>query len=497
MVSRLREIKKLKNNQAFVVFLLFFLIYTILGLYISYGLISQKNLFFGADNARAYSDIVVIVGEHYRIKVHPLFLLLVQPIVLFIDGVVNRPNMSVIIAESLMGAGTVALLYLILEKLNIKRILKLLFVGLIGFSFSNMLFSAIPETYIFSAFVLVAWWCYILHIGEEGNLDKRALFVIMFFGMACFGITLTNYISYLIGLVYLVIKKMSVNKKSIWLFIKINILNSITIFVACIAQKLIWKSSPFFGTSIYESFIKKTQDYEELQYMDWGIGVEKTLEYVKQIFIYPLMSSKPYLGYTDRGTEVILFGGFDNLIAKLAITAFLLVCMTVIIFSIYKLAKKNNIIASYCIAVVCALGANILLHYIYGAHEAFIYSQHYLFLFVIVVCVAFNSIENKIIRRISYSFLAVFLIVQIINNLIQFKRTLEIFMGIFSMQYSLLNAVKGAFLCVVVVCVISLIIHRKLMGKKEALAPTLVLSKILYKYLLIIGIAGMFIAFNY
>lgn len=68
-VSEFDLFKNISNSY----FLLFFFLYFTLGCYISYQNVVTSNIYFGADNYRAFWDLTDIFGNHYRIKVHPLF----------------------------------------------------------------------------------------------------------------------------------------------------------------------------------------------------------------------------------------------------------------------------------------------------------------------------------------------------------------------------------------------------------------------------------------
>ena len=83
----------------------------------------SNGVFFNADTARVYDDMTSFEANHYRTKVHPLFVLFTQPFVLVLKKIFGELN-AVVIFQAFIGALCVVLFYLILRKLN-KREFKL------------------------------------------------------------------------------------------------------------------------------------------------------------------------------------------------------------------------------------------------------------------------------------------------------------------------------------------------------------------------------------
>ena len=77
----------------------------------------SNGVFFNADTTRVYDDMTSFDANHYRTKVHPLFVLLTQPFVLVLKKIFGELN-AVVIYQALIGASCVVLFYLILRKLS-------------------------------------------------------------------------------------------------------------------------------------------------------------------------------------------------------------------------------------------------------------------------------------------------------------------------------------------------------------------------------------------
>lgn len=290
-----------------LIFGIAFVIYIFLGICISYKMI-DTNIFFGADNARVFEDLACIRGNHYRTKVHPLFLLLAETVILFLDGIINYPEMSVILLEAFCGAISVSLFYSILERMNTGCLIRGLFTFIYSSSFSMLIFSTVPETFIFSSLGMISFWYFLVLISERNDcLSNKEFILLMFFGIISFGFTLTNYIFYIVGMIHLLLCRYE-KKEAVKIFFKINIVNIISIIILCGFQRFVWTDCPFFWTSIIDGLCG--YGYEETQYMDWSFTFPKTMTWIKQIAFAPLLSSDMYLRNPNENYHPILFSGY-------------------------------------------------------------------------------------------------------------------------------------------------------------------------------------------
>lgn len=296
-------------------FAFLFSFYIFLGICISYPITyDTDNIFFSADNRRAFFDMVNITGSHYRIKVHPELLILVQAPTLLLNGFVNHHRMTVIVMEAFCGTLSGYIFYEILKCRKIEVHIRKLVTAIYVFSFSNIIFSTVPETFIFANLGLISYWYFILlALEQDKKFTIQEVFLLIFWGCINFGITLTNYGSYLIGLVCLLIKRYG-KKDWVKLFFKINVINSIFIVFLCLFQKFIWKQAPLFWESIIVGI--KGGGYEELNYMNWNININKTILWIKQTMVYPIFSPDVYI------SNRIYFGGF-SVIKKVFVCLFL------------------------------------------------------------------------------------------------------------------------------------------------------------------------------
>jgi len=500
-------LKKCKNfishNRRLLMFSAIFLFYIFGGLCISYQVAFSKNIFFGADNARALWDLTDIEYSHYRTKVHPLFPLLAETITLLVDGAVNYPAMSVLLVESLCGALSVCLFDAIMEQKNVRQSLRNLFAGIYAFSFSTIIFSTVPETFIFAATGLLGFWYFVsVSAGQQGAFTRQENILLVFFGVLCCGVTLTNYVFYLLGIIYLLSCRYSF-KKAVKSFFRIQLLNIGVLVLACLFQKFVWNQCPLFWDSLIEG-VSNPEAFEETRYMSWNINILKTEQWLKQTLLYPLIFPTIYWHNPEAGYSLILFSGYPKFL-KIFLLCFLILqafCLTTWLIKILK--QYNHGKDGYIICLLTAYLGNLILHYIYGSYEAFIYSPHYLFYILLATALALNRIENQMLRQYITVGFGVFLLTEGINNIKRFFQTAEIALSTADAFIKYRHAVKGTVLYAV-------LLASGILGWKYISAQYLYSKPIpggtrayTWKFCMIAGVygifitvTGLFIAFNY
>lgn len=478
-----------------------FVIYVFLGLCISYKMI-DTNIFFGADNRRAFEDLTCIKVNHYRTTVHPLFPLLTETITLFVNGMVNRSEMSVILIESFCGALVVSLFYSILKRTNTEYLIRVLFMLIYGFSFSMLIFSTVPESFIFSAVGLLGFWYFISLIsGSNDKFTKKECFLLIFFGIVCFGTTLTNYIFYMVGLIYLLLCRYDI-KKGVKFFFNINIINVVLVVILCKFQQFIWNDCPLFWTGIIDGICGR--GYDEVMWMNWLITFPKTMAWVKQIAFTPLLSSDVGLQNPGEDYHPVLFYEYTSFMKLLLFVFYILLVGCIIYYLIKRLKRFNMAKDGYMIALLVAYVGNLVLHYIYGYNECFIYSPHYLFYFLLVSGISLENVGNRKIKKAIVLGLLFFVVIEVVNNLSCFFQTANLALSTMNSSIGLIHAAKGAVLCGSFLLVaFAGGIYRCRKGKVQlALSQNEKLQiqwfcKGIEIYGIVVFITGLFIAFNY
>lgn len=493
---------KNRKNAAIWIFALAFLMYFLLGLWNTYSQAFIKCTYFGSDNERVFGDLTNIVYNHYRIKVHPLFLIAAQTITFFLNEIVDDPFIAVILEEAFCGAVSVSFVYVILKFKSVETYTCILFTMIYGASFSMLVFSSVPETFIFAGFGLVSYWYFItVALKYSCPLSRKEIFLLVFFGVISFGMTLTNYVSYIIGMIVLLSCRYDV-KNAVKKFLFINVINSIAIAVLCIFQQYIWKDCPLFWTSIIGWV--HGEGYEETLYMDWQFTVSKTMIWLKNIFLYPLLS--PNLGALEINEKLgcLVFDRYSNCFPKIMLILFYIVifmCIAAKLINICKIAEKTE--RKYLFGLFAAFGSNLALHYIYGYMEAFMYTPHFYFLFILLAALSLQDIRNSKVQILAKVFLFFFCIVEVINNFMGFKTMTELASGLIEMTHAPSPSMRGILLIVgvLVFCICWIVVKWKnndinvcegTMDRKLDCICRYILG-----YIVIVFVAGLAIAYGY
>lgn len=417
------------------------LLYIFLGMCLVYcnsGEINNHSLFFEADNGRVFQDLTIITGyDHYRIKVHPIMLSLLVPITSFIKAFVGDWAMSIIIFQSLIGASVNILLYKILLKLNIKEHLATILMLILGFSFSMIIFSTIPETFIFSTFFLVLFLYYIVHLQTEKitKLSMGNIIILCFLGMTIVGMSLGNYIPYLMGIIYILFNVYGKKPLKIFAGLITIIIGSLgLLYVILILQHLAYNNAPLFYTSLHDAIYNKA-NFEEYNYVDFSFSLQKLAFCIKQLLLLPILASSVHL---DGGKfsvvspaippltpptyppPIIHFGSY-LLITKIVFSVIFLSIIAPFVNFIRKKSHNLNIFI---------MGLSILSFYLislffYSQKEGFIFSSNFLYLIILIIAIVINELNIRW-EKIVFTCLYTFLILEIINNTYYFINTAQI-----------------------------------------------------------------------
>lgn len=398
-------------------FVALFCLYVLCGMLLSYpSPVSWNNCYFGADNGRAFLDFTQVDYNHYRVKVHPLLLILTQPVVQAVEGIVGHPAVALVLIEAAAGAGIVSLLFATCGLLGISNSIRILFSFILGLSFSNVIFSSIPETFIFAGLGLAGWWWFVTKASKgEGELSSTEIAVAVFFGIVSFGITITNFCWYLIGFVYLAWRRRASWK---WLACGLGA-TACSIVVLALVQAEVWPQCPRFWDSVVASLAGEAK-YEEFDYMGDILKEGGFFAWAKELFLRPLIASEIHASYQFDGKSIMIFGGYGS-VAKIALVTFYLAFACV---SIRLFASEGRMRGSFALFALVWVG-NLLLHAAYGAIEAFIYSPHFLFALLASFAIAADALNGRA-RKVLILFLLLFLAVEITYNAAAFTRVTEL-----------------------------------------------------------------------
>lgn len=410
-----------------IIFVVSIIICLFLGVVLSYNydFTNSYNLLFDSDTGRVIRDATIIVADHSRLNVHPLYTLLIQPIVLLLSGITLNKMISLVILSSLVTSFTVLFIYKILslytKNNNIKALISLSYL----LTTSNIIFTSGIEVYNVATLFLVILFYFVLKRLNDKNINKYTYFILIILGTLSSAFTITNYFIFLIIMgVLFIFKKINLKK------IIIIVISSLVLLTGLnITQKLIWHNTPLFFNSGLLS--------ESTRYDNKNITLfTKINNVLEKDFSNSILSNKPIVKVT-AGTEYnganFVFNFTDTSIIKLIFMVFI---YSLIIILVIRNFKKNKFLN---ITLLLSLLFNFLLHTVYGNDSTFLYSLHFTYLIYLITGINLIEEKNKKLLKVSYISFILLLILQIILNSYFFVEIIKNVNEILNKTYFLLN----------------------------------------------------------
>lgn len=395
-----------KYKKELLIFISFFIVYFILGLIFTYYLEIYKywDVMFDVDTPRVVGDLSSFTSYHYRASVHPLFIFIFQPIVLFLKLIFKDKAISILLLQSTLAASSSLIMYTILKKMGIKEKLSILLTILFGVSLPQTIYTSNIETYIYAQFFLMLLWMFV-----EYKIDKKLNYfdyiILILLGIGSISITLTNFIQYIFAIIFLICLNEKQNYRITTGILLIITSLVFTIFLAEI-QNAIWPTAPNFFLKGLNDLASGTS--EELSYIDTSIDVNKILNVINSNFSYSFNLSKYVI--TDNSIYLTFKQSIINdVISLILFFSFIISIIVFIIKSKFNI-KKHKIFY----AILCSYLFNFILHIFYGNKTAFLYICHYNFTIILIIAYILNYYKKNDIKN-KYLFYTMLTIIVILS----------------------------------------------------------------------------------
>jgi len=447
-----------KYKKEIIIFISAFTLYFLLGLIFTYYLntFNYWGVVFDLDTPRIYGDLSLIEYNHYRAQVHPLFIILFQPIVLFIKFIIKDAPLAIIILQSILGAMSLVMLHTILRKIGIKKKLNIVLTVIFGLSFSQMVFTANIETYIFAQVLLIALWLFSLF-----KMDKELKYwdyvLLVIFGITSLAVTLTNFFQFLIALFFLVFLNKKVQKRFFTCCFIVFISLAISVMLANV-QQIIWPSAPNFFTQNILDFFRGTS--EEKLYITKDFSFNQILNLANGSFGHSFNLFKLAEPVTGG------YQSFDNTTLTNLISMFLFISFICLnIFYIYK-TKFNINKHKFYYGILGVYLFNSGLHFFYGNPSTFLYTCHFNFSIIIIIAYILNYFKIDDIKNN----LTVYLII-ITTILLAFYNNISLFINL-STKFKHIDNIRVLPLLIIVfmLSLICIIVFKNIKMKISSIA---------------------------
>lgn len=365
---------------AFTLYIVFAVVYMI-----AIDGINMMNVFFDADTLRVFGDMSIQDIDHYRTQVHPLFVIATQPFVFLLNLILHHHAAAAIFLQALVAASNVAIMYFVLRSLKLSLRSAVTPTIVFMLLFSQFIFSTTIETYIFAQCGLLLLWLVASILSRRGHqaLNLSEYVVLALLGVAAIGITLTNFVQYVIVLLVVVL----LNKKEQHKILKVGILIVVPLSIAVViaqVQQIIWPSAPDFFTSNIQALIHNNS--EEKLYISKDRFTTRLMRQIQTSTTHNL----PLTVHKKGLDGLLLYWNNDWRIVKLLALA--LFAILLIINAHFVVSRYKTLISEHCIylGLVLAYAFNFLFHMWYGNNAPFLYAPHYNFLLILTTVYAWH-----------------------------------------------------------------------------------------------------------
>ena len=114
------------------------------------------NWFFGSDSNRVFGDFTQVSANHYRVKVHPFYVLIWQSIYHLFCPLVNKTSLAIRIMVCVFAGLNIGVFSLFISRLAKSKVLNIIMCTIMAFSFPQILHgSQMLEAYIFTQFSIM------------------------------------------------------------------------------------------------------------------------------------------------------------------------------------------------------------------------------------------------------------------------------------------------------------------------------------------------------
>ena len=384
---------------------LFFIVYFTLANVFNRQDFNTNNVFFAADSHQWQLRLAGKSGTQMEMRaIHPLAFLILRPAVFAISLLfAAQPINALLFLLALVGSAGLFLAWLFLYRATRNANFALLFTALLGISTTNLVFNALAETYLFSAFLLILFFV-LLQNGPR-------LRWLVLTGLAAFGVTISNLVQNMVGLIIVELKVRRALLFVLWIVGLGAALN-------LLSRQLFPDSAFFFDPSAYGVESQHYQLGSTVQ--DWTARAGIV---TRDMFLFSVIAPQPFLLNYNRdvrgefpkfnfmlGERSSAFIGLGKIAAWLWV-GLLLGALGAFAYSLRRegLTATNR----FGLAFLGCLAFNFVFHFFYG-FEPFLYAADWTYALVFFAALGLSAFaDNKVLQAA----LLVLLALLTLNNL--------------------------------------------------------------------------------
>jgi len=411
-----------------VTFALFFSMYLFISLALSKtSAFYEGSILFELDTPRVIGDMTTFNFNHYRTKVHPLYVLIMNPIGILVNKLVGSNVTTAVVINCFIGSAGVTLSFIYFWIYTNTIVDTVLLTLLFGISSSQLILSIIPDTSSLAiCSLIVTYLLFSLSIKRGGS----PLLLWILAGVFSLGVTTTNFVQTVIcfGISHLIsTKHNSLRDLVILVFKYLFGVLSVTILLSII-QKIIYPSSTLFF--LPEAYIEDMSYASLLFFQEPFIVIAQLLKHflwVNFIAPYPtifMMSGKNLPAITfSNSLDFSIFGIVSSILWFTLLGTY--------VFKYLWQQNKNKTKPDYyplLLGYSFCLLFNFVFHSFYGIGERgkieyFLYTGNFTFLTLSILAIHFRLLNKRTLRML---LLATIVLIGI-NNYLVVKEIINIY----------------------------------------------------------------------
>ncbi len=412
----------LGNLRIKTLIIYFFLFGFFGGLYFGWGMALGKvggygylNAALNADHERVISDLTDVNAWHGRTEVHPLFVILLNPIGLLLTNGFGSALTAAVFITSVAGASCVTLFCAFLKRAGLSLFPAAAFAAILGFSATHIFFGSTPETWIFAATgVTLLFFLALARPGRTSAFVPAGIFAV--------GMVTSNLGPAIIAFGAGIYKRVS----SKALLVRAGLFGLVvTVGVAAISvvQKLLYPSSAlFFLPGVY---IKEFGGYAPIIRYGGEIGLGyyavRSAELIGVLFLYNVVAPDVVLGWYSAGRYCLPLKPFVNVdlpglsLPGLLAAAFWLVLLVWAAYSFVRHERNRTPVLS---GLLLTLVFYVVFYLVYGT-TLYVYAISTAFPLIAAAALALRPYDRPGTKPyyVLAAILACFAVLSSVNNL--------------------------------------------------------------------------------
>jgi hypothetical protein len=407
-----------ENIQGIVLALIFFAVYTTIGLKLNLPNMDTTDNYLDADNYSWAERISATDGHNLEMRgPHPFAFFFFRPLGWLLNLFTQNYGLSAILLNTLAGALCVFMAWLFIERQFQDPIYALLIASLLGLSTAHIFFGSVIETYIFSAAALIA---FVLILQKRSNSISAPVTM----SVITFGITLTNYVQTFIGFLVSLFehqpgetqKTFSASFSRLFRFTALTL--SFGILISLIHAAWYPSSKLFFLLS--DAQTEEEFAFSIFQEPAWR-AAGRVILLIRTILLYTVIAPRPYVFGREVGGTFPRFNFFKiapetfsysayNGLGNVLVLAWAILLLVAGILFLWNLIRTRKVDLSLALGL-CVL-FNFALHLNYG-YEPFLYSPDWAYALIFFVALSLGPLAKN---RLFQGGLLVFLILLAYNQ---------------------------------------------------------------------------------